>query len=50
MWQVVAKFNPLGGLNSEKYVGLTKDQAKAIHNMFYNEGWGEVRSTLMEHA
>lgn len=47
MWYVEAKFDPYGGVNMQKYVGLEKDQAQAIAARYSNEGWGYVRAGVM---
>lgn len=49
MWYFEAKFDPLGGVNIQKYVGLTEEQAKFLHLKYYDEGWGYVRAGLMEY-
>lgn len=48
MWYMEASFDPYGGVNKQKYVGLSQEQAKFLHAKFSNEGWGHVRSGRME--
>jgi hypothetical protein len=46
-WFFEASFDPLGGTNKQKYVGLTEEQAKWLHVQFEGDGWGYVRSGVM---
>ena len=39
---VEASFDPLGGLNKQKWVGLSIDQAESVREKFVKEGWGYV--------
>lgn len=49
MWYFEARYDPLGGINKQKYVGLTEEQAKFLFEKFYDEGWGYVNSGRMEY-
>ena len=42
MYIVEASFDPLGGLNKQKWVGLSYDQAKSVRKKFDKECWGYV--------
>lgn len=42
MYIVEASFDPLGGLNKQKWVGLTYDQAASVRKKFVGEEWGYV--------
>ena len=46
-WFFEASFDPYGGTNKQKYIGLTEEQAKWLHKKFYKEGWGYVHSGVM---
>ena len=50
MWYVEAKFDPYGGVNFQKYVGMTKDQAQEIAAKYSNSGWGYVRAGVMSNG
>ena len=50
MWYVEAKFDPYGGINYQKYVGMTKDQAQEIAANYSNTGWGYVRAGVMSNG
>lgn len=48
MWYVIAKLDPLGGVNTQKYVGLTLKQARAVRKEYSDKGWGVVLFGRME--
>jgi len=47
MYWVEASLDPYGGVNKQKYVGLTEEQAKAVCDKYAKEGWGLVDMGMM---